>query len=254
MSNVVVLAEDSKRGYWADHNYSRRSVANEEEPFLGWDKMVSLCNRLFGDKNKVLLATIFLTGGRITEVLNLRKSNFYISSDSITVKNMSLLKNYDKKGSWTEWKKKEDLPTNELRRLYKFDDEKDMWFRNRFYTEGVDTVRKKYAFPIDEALTHYLLDWLDIRKDEDYLFYGRNNVKPLSYSQAYKIINNIGYYPHFFRSQRACCLVNYYKFDISQLMEWFTWTEITTAQRYFRTGSDNLLNIMQNKSNGIKEN
>jgi len=67
---------------------------------------------------------------------------------------------------------------------------------------------------------------------------------PLSYSRAYAIICKTGTHPHYLRSQRASCLVSFYNYTVSELMEWFTWMEITTAQLYAQHGDTKLFNKM----------
>jgi len=91
-------------GYWATHEYSRGSILRDVNQFCGWEllqKIIQECNNTnyyrMGDslrkRDKALIATLFETGGRISEVLALRTSNFRISPERTLVTGMIVVKN-----------------------------------------------------------------------------------------------------------------------------------------------------------------
>lgn len=74
-------------GYWADHPYAnpalnhpykRHSVAEVEE-FVGWGKLKLICEASYRPSYRALPAALFETGTRISEAIQLRRSNFDLS-------------------------------------------------------------------------------------------------------------------------------------------------------------------------------
>ena len=93
-----------KEGYWANHDYHRASVLRDIDEFCGWEflnRLILECNDtnyyrkpdLLRDRDKALIATLFETGGRISEVLALDKRNFKILPERVLVTGMIVLKN-----------------------------------------------------------------------------------------------------------------------------------------------------------------
>jgi len=52
---------------------------------------------------------------------------------------------------------------------------------------------------------------------------------------------------HFFRSQRACCLVSEYGFQLHELLDYFSWEHIQTAMDYAKKGWRGLAEKMLRK-------
>jgi integrase len=193
---------------------------------------------------------LFLTGGRVTEVLNLKKEMFKPGTlpdgtRFVTVKNMLLEKRYKKVG-----KKYLDEDGN-----------------NRFKTEKLIATRMPFSFRIDEPLAPILLDWIE-KSPEGLLFPSpyhhkgeKKGERPLTRNWAYKYIrfldriipnslkealgmnepfikngvqvgDSLHLWCHWFRSQRASQLARDYHFDIQELMKYFSWTKVETALRY----------------------
>lgn len=224
--------------YWSNHKYTRRSVEQDVTRFVGFNKLKTLAQKVpeynFA-RNEALFTTIFLTGGRINEVLPLRKRNFAVKDDEVIVTDMPLEKRYDKTGTWTEWVA--EKPTNELKRLYEFDEEKGKFHRRRYNTEKKYEIRKEFRFSTDEPFADMLISWLD--KTEDQLFSGYN--PQLSYATAYRIITATGFYPHWLRAQRASCLIVEYGWKMEMMMEWMGWEELSTARHYAKFGPSELV-------------
>jgi integrase len=234
----------SRAGYWnysLGHHYTRRSVEKDVVEFAGWEKLQSLLVKVPQynvERNKALFVTTFLTGGRISEVLELMEKNFSVDKQhqQVTVKDMKLLKRYEKTGSWTEWV--DEKPHNKLARLYKTDARQDKFFRNRYNTENKPTTRGEFRFSTGEKFADILVSWLG--RSKDYLFPG-NSRNHLGYSRAYKIITATGVYPHWLRAQRASCLIKEYGWPMEMMMEWMGWEELSTARHYAKYGPGMLI-------------
>lgn len=230
----------NKFGNW--RKYVRLNVEEFVEEWIGWEPLISLIGHAKNERNKAFLATLFLTGGRVTEVLSLRKENFEIREFEglIVVRGMRLLKRYRKVGEIEENGKK------------------------KWITEKLVKTRKPFPILLNEPLTHILLDWLD--KVKTLLFPSPYNPgRPLTRFWAYKLIRKIDstisenlreklglnkpftingervsdrihLWPHWFRSQRACQLVSDYGFQLHDLIDWFSWEHVETAMRYSKRG------------------
>jgi integrase len=199
-------------------------VAKDVTEFVGWEGLILLANAL-EEEGRALFSTAFLTGGRITEVLELTADNFIFTDDFIRVKRMPLKKRYSKTGEWVEWV--DERPTNTLRRLYHWDIEKGAWFRKRYETVRREEFRAEFAFPRSEPLVPILIEWVEAKEDK--LF-------QMSRFKAYRIMKEIGIYPHWLRAQRASCLIAFWGFTMEQMMEWMGWEELTTARHYGKMG------------------
>jgi hypothetical protein len=217
--------------WWSTHQYRRRAVT-QIEGFAGWTKIVGLVERAqsreyFGRRDGALLATLFLTGGRVSEVVRssfptesgelveygLKKSNFRVDGDFVVVERMRVLKQYSTLDTW-------------------FDRETGM----KVHRTDRSLVFRNFAFPKDEPLVYVLTGWLETLGPDDYLF-------PLSSRHAYRIVvqTDRGVWPHWFRSQRASQLAMEYGFGLNQLMRFFLWMDLATAQRYARLSVQDLM-------------
>jgi len=234
-------------GYWKDHllhPYKRRAVERDVVQFDGWEKLVELCNRLESNRDKALFQAIFSTGGRINEVLSLKKENFAVGYEDkyLLVQNMTLSKRYLKTHEYQEWI--DSLPETRLKRLYKFDEEKKQYSRRRFETEKVNAIRSPFVIPLNEPLMPKFLE--QIEASESYLFIGRSTEKPMSRNWAYKIITKTGLYPHYLRGQKASCLIAFYGMTMEEMMEYMGWEEIGTARHYAKMGIKGLSKHFEN--------
>ena len=231
-----------KQGYWAIHDYARRSVKDIED-FHGWGPLSKLFKRIQKKENHIkanLYGAGFCTGGRASEVLTLRKNQIREKEDLIEVRRMPVLKRYEKQSH--SWEYVETPPETHLGKLFEWDPDKELFKRKTYETERLYEYRT-FSFPSNEPLAIKLLEYLD--EADDLLFPGRAsdeifpelNGKHLSYSTFYRIIADAGYHPHWLRAQRASCLVLEYDYDLAPLMAWFRWEDIQTAMRYVRMGT-----------------
>lgn len=217
-----------------------RSVEEDVEGFCGWPFLLQLVQVAPTPFLQGLMAALFETGGRISEVLALRKENIVLSQsnvktvpDVIVVSHMPLLKRFKKVGKVKKWKcaghcrkRWADQPTQEEYQVHKIE-EYEGWI-----TQPVKEFRT-FPFRADEPLAPFLTSWIKHCKT-DYLF-------PLNRSTAYVRIQKAGaklnqeipfcnirsgqIYDHWFRAERACQLSFDYGFDDRDLDEFFGWKE-----------------------------
>ena len=231
------------------------------EGWVGYQPLLELIELAGTPREQAFLSALFLTGGRVSEVLALKKSMFEIRKRErvIVVRNMPLLKRY--------------------RKLSEVKDEEG---RRKWVTEKLQKTRKPFPIPLKEPLTPYLLNWIEawieaIPEEDGLLFPSPYRVgKPLSRFWAYHVIRGLDnrltpelrqklgldkpfvvdgkvvkdklhLWLHFFRSQRACCLVSEYGFQLHDLIDWFSWEHIQTAMDYAKKGWRGLAEKMLRK-------
>lgn len=241
-------------------------MEDDVKKFIGWKGLADLITQFRGSKrkrNQWLFATAFLTGGRITEVLNLKSENFSLKEDRIVVSEMPLEKIYKKKGEYWEELTEKELEKKvapSMRRLYSYDDNREVYRRKRFETEkDENAVRREFSFPRNEPFSELVIDCF--RNKEGLLFPSPKVEGPLSRQQAYNIMreigkeitNGMGLYNHWFRAQRASCLTSFYNMRQEKMMEWMTWEHEQTARRYGKMGEVKLAGIMKKKQADIPE-
>ena len=222
--------------YWKDHidEYNKRSMSDIDR-FIGWDTLMMLIeecehtkykpspawdidpfdysNRLI-NRDQALIATLFLTGGRVNEVVPLRKNQFEIHPLSLQVRNMRILKRYKKLSHTVDEQGHKHYETETIAA-----------------TRGIVPIN--YAEPLVPVLLKYL------KTVDDYLFPSPHQKRDhISDTRAYQIVTKIGkrlgveVWNHWFRSQRASQLATEYSFDLHRLSDWFKWTQLDTARIY----------------------
>ena len=77
--------------YWSTHKYKRRSTMSISH-FCGWDTLLNLIRSCPNILLQGLIATLFETGGRATEVLSLTTNQFVDKGTYIVVRGMLVLK------------------------------------------------------------------------------------------------------------------------------------------------------------------
>ena len=242
-----------KVGYWAKHDYHRLCVKDFVEEFCGWTALKQLIMGYAAQgRDQAFLTTLFLTGGRVSEVLALQKQNFEVrqAEGLILVRNMPLLKRYKK------------LSVNLDREGHK-----------KWVTQKLIKTRKPFPIRLAEPLTPILLEWLD--KTEGLLFPSPYKIGfPLSRHWAYHLIRTLDskiprdlkedlglnkkfikdgveisdtlhLWLHWFRAQRASQLVSDYGYEVIDLIDYFSWLRYDTALTYARKGWRGLADKMQ---------
>jgi len=221
-----------KEGYWKTHKFERRSVEDlARKKFCGWNvllEMIDACDDptrynpqdypLMKERDKALLAAIFETGGRLSEVLQLRKEMFSIGEEWISVKGMPVLKHF---------------------RRIKDDD------GNTVKTKTIKTTRE-FTFRRAEPLAEILVAWIDLYAT-NYLFPSKTKKrKTLSYQRAYQIVTEIGKkigfdcFPHRLRSERASQLCSEYGYQLQTVMDFMAWESIKVAKDYVHSSLEDM--------------
>lgn len=197
-----------------DLKKSKRSV-EEVESFCGWDYLLKLVEKCSSERDRALISALFETGGRVSEVLELKKDNFIVQDPYVVVKAMPVIKRYKKIKEYIDKKGKK-----------------------RWITESKKATR---TFPIHlkEPLCPLLLDY--VKKSETMTLFNISRV------QTYRIIKNLdeNIFPHWFRAQRASQLALEYGFDIHDLIDFFNWKNVQIAAHYSHMGWKGLANKMR---------
>ena len=214
------------RGWWVKHNYERRSVFRDIEEFCGWPTLMQLVEACETPLERAFIATLFLTGSRVSEALQLEGRHFEGVPEEglIIVRGAPLLKRFkkiseDPDGSWE--------------------------------TEAVEAYRRPFPILTAEPLAPYLMERLGQTRG-GYLFPSpRRPGKPLSRFWAYKLAGRlqeatgVECWPHAFRSWRASQLVSDYDFEVLDLLDFFGWVKHDQAVGYARRGWRGLASRMR---------
>jgi len=225
-------------GYWKTHPYRRLSVEIVEE-FCGWKTLQEIVDHAGSERNRAFIVTMFKTGGRVSEVLLLRKRNFELlpAQRVIVVRDMRVLKRYRKIGEYI-----------------------DEEGRKRWQTVILEEHRKPFPILVDEPLTDIMLAWIQKLPGEESLLF-ESPVKPgmpLTRIWAYRMLRKlyaklptnlksrlgfirkgreIGHlFNHWFRAQRASQLVFEYDYGVLDLLKYFSWQKHDTAVHYAQKG------------------
>jgi len=81
-------------GWWTTHEYKRRSTRSISY-FCGWKSLLGLLGKCTIEIERALIATLFETGGRASEVLSLRSDQFVDKGTYILILGMPVLKQKD---------------------------------------------------------------------------------------------------------------------------------------------------------------
>jgi len=202
---------------------------DEVEGFCGWEFLLSLTTVFDSPMYMGFIATLFETGGRISEVLQLRKTHFNLGlhPELIVVEHMPVLKRY-------EFVEKKPDPT-----------------RKRGFRWVTKKKRDYRFFPIrrDEALVSYMLKWLEMAPTDKLFQFSRVNAF-LKLRKAGEILNrsipftkhrfkdrslrSSEIFPHLLRAERASQLASEYSFDVYGLRQFFGWKprKLDMAEKY----------------------
>ncbi|MDH5448428.1 MAG: site-specific integrase [Candidatus Bathyarchaeota archaeon] len=218
-------------GYWATHEYSRRAVVDlDGKEFCGWGALAKMCEaamdasrytweqKFLCQRDRALVAILFLTGCRAEEVARLRKSMFSFDEEWIYGKGIPVVKSWryiDNKKTREEKQARGEKPR----------------------TKSLQKTRE-IVFPRREPLSELLIEWLD--QVQDYLFPSKfhRHRKHLSPIRAYQIVTDLAkrtgfdMWPHRIRSERASQLGSEYGYRTRDIMRFFAWESEKTARRY----------------------
>lgn len=227
------------RGFFEEEeekNVKTHSVKVDVQAFCGWGFLLKLMS-VASPFLQGLIAGLFGTGGRISEVLALRRDNvdLTLNPEVVIVKQMPLVKRFEKVGEVKKWKcvnhcnkRWDEKPAPLEYRLHKVKEYKG------WVTKPLNDHR---TFPIrlSEPLTPYFVAWYEKVN-------GKNTpLFPISRTDAFLKVRGIGeklnmripfstihsseLYDHWFRAERACQLAFDYGFGKGDLNEFFGWKE-----------------------------
>jgi integrase len=202
---------------------------DEVEGFCGWEFLLRLVTVFESPMHQGFIASLFETGGRISEVLQLRKTHFNLGlhPELIVVEHMPVLKRYELVEKKPDQTKK----------------------------RGFHWVTKKKSdyrfFPIrrDEALVPYMLKWLEMAPTDLLFQFSRVNAflklrrageilnKPIPFTKHRskdRPLKSSEIFPHLLRAERASQLASEYGFDVYGLRQFFGWKprKLDMAEKY----------------------
>jgi len=223
----------------------KHSVEDDVESFIGWKKLLEFVGKAENPNERNLIAFTFETGGRISEVLQLRTDMFRVCKDTepkvLIVEKMPLSKRYKKVKELRECSQCHFL--NELGPTNCAKCSGTLWTsKKRFETEKLDKNRKPFVVFCNEPLTQIMLRALvqHIRERQPFIFLNKNTKRPFTRVWAYKVLRRVGdatgiyLYPHRLRAERASHLGVSLKAE--SLLEYFSWESWKTAKRYAKKG------------------
>ena len=235
-------------------NYKRRSVENDVRDFAGFEEILKHWNQMKALPLAFMpqfYATAFITGGRLREVLDLKRENFVGfskigSAEVVQVNGMKLLKHYsredyiDEQGNnlgMTWFERVDERPNNATRRLFYLKDGK--WERKRLGTKPLALTRNPFFGILNESLDSTLhgewVDWIKQKEKGEILFPSpRDTKKNISGVYLWKKFNDLGIWPHWMRAQRASCLAVIHHWNLEQIKTWYSWEKLETAAHYAR--------------------
>jgi len=192
---------------------TKRSV-QEIQSFCGWDYLESIVNAASNPRDAALVAALFETGGRVSEVLALEGRMFKDMDGYVVIEGMPILKQYDVLAKYQEGG------------------------RNRWLTRR-RKVYRTIPLPKSERLVPPLVEYVR--------WVGRGRLFPFGRQHAHRIVTRIDpkVHPHWFRAQRATQLVVEYGFDVVHLQQFFGWQKPESAIHYTRLGWKGLARMMQ---------
>lgn len=232
---------------------STRSV--KELEWVGWNRIKELVEKTYsvefeyGDQEfkrkyaRGLILVGFKTGGRISEILNIRADDFSFDGEFWTI-TLPLEKRYNQtEAEVRKWKCERcnrrwmDKPTEIINRsaaepllscsnggYHKVTDYVGYETEKLFESRDIEFHSSE---PLNEELKEYVLSC-----DNRLFPHPYHPEKPMKRAYAYTLINETDdeIWPHWLRAQRACQLADELGFDLEARQEWFKWE----GQKYAR--------------------
>ena len=213
--------------------------------FFGWDELKRNAWLAEGNRARLAYILLFKTGGRVSEVLTLTRKHFQLdfSPNNMMVKGMLVEK------------QKKQFPVMSADGKPKL--KKDG--KPLTKTQSVKDYRN-FAIRKEEPLSAELIKYLETVKEKDWNvpLIEYSSGKTVSRNQVYYDMAKIGMnipigvnkedwfrykgdiYPHLLRGMRASCLVQYYKYGVYQMMNWFGWKSSDMPSQYIKMRAEDL--------------
>ena len=209
-------------------NYVKRG-AEAVTRFCGWRDLFKFLSKCDTPITGALFATLFETGCRISEGLQLDSSMFVENTDTLRIYSVPVLKKNHKLGKKRISKELQVILTPEqLERLDQYYEE----------TKPQDKPKKEVfrtiPIPKKEPLVEAMMNW--VHEQDGLLF------PDLDRFEAYRMINGVddAWWLHRIRSERATQLTIEYNYTIQDLMKFFNWSSPNIAARYVRLNPSDL--------------
>ena len=192
-------------GWWATHEYKRRSIKKQYKDWPGWTRFMMIfagADRAPHPEDSKKYATIlFETGCRISEVILLKKDMFTWNDGAVIGWHVPVLK-----------KKGETDATREV--MIKLDERNPLGYALVEYLEACET---EYLLPGLVPFSRAVRP-------------GAHASRKTCYNRITEMHKDL--FPHILRGYRAGMLVNERNFSMRQLMGWFDWKSADMATHY----------------------
>jgi len=209
-------------------NYVKRG-AEAVTRFCGWNNLIKFLGSCDTPEKGALFATLFETGCRISEALQLESNMFMDAKDYIRVYSVPVLKKNHKQS-------KKEIP-DELRIILTPDQltRLDQYYEdNKPPDKPKKDVFRTIPIPKKEILVPAMMSW--VHEQNGLLF------PDLDRFEAYRWINGIddAWWLHRIRSERATQLTIEYDYTVQDLMKFFNWSSPNIGTKYVRLNPSDL--------------
>ena len=221
----------------------RRQRELKKQSIPGHQEMISIMGRLDTLQEQALFAMAYLTGGRISELVEtpFLRQNKYIWVDSL-----------DKNGNKSKKVKRNENGSplvEEVIRIpidypgilkcdvnYEKLKGKDLLIISMANRKNKNFTKKRVPIPIFHEKDFVLVinEYMKTLKDDEQLF-------PFKQWRAGVILAKIGMNPHFLRDIRLTHMVTIYGYNAFQLTKFAGWANVSPAERYVRLGLGDLV-------------
>jgi len=175
--------------------------------WIGWDKLMQYYRKCPSDVHKKVFCFLFETGGRVSEVITLKRRQFRHNEYSVVVDKMPVFKYRLRKG----------VRKNVTRDVFIRRDRLNPLAEDLI--DFVDECGTSFIFPRRTSLTSEIVP-------------GKHTSRVRIYNLTTEISKDL--FPHWFRSMRASFLVYVRRFNIFELKQWFAWKSMDTPGSYVR--------------------
>lgn len=182
----------------------------KEERVISIEKVIELAQSIGNIRNRSLFVLTYLTAGRIQEIVRKKNKKTGEIRPSIRKSDVSIV---EKDGI-------KILLINIRNQKHKTRKRKDI---------PVPLDRRENALLFNE-----ITDYLNTLKNEEEMF-------PVSYQYAYKVISKLGFNPHWIRHIRLTHLVTKYGYKEHQLRVYAGWTDSRPAKSYIEMNWEDLI-------------
>ena len=194
---VVPIVKPQRKPKTTRLGFVRRSV--EDVPaWIGWQRMLTYYNGSPSQLHKNIFTTIFETGGRVSEVIELKPDMFVWNDEAIKVVGMIVKKHRKHKRRDFLIKIEDNLLAKDL-------------------ISFVSSCKTKFLFPKGEPFTGRII-------------FDQHTSTTRIYLKVLEISGDL--WPHYLRAQRASFNVFVRKMNLFQLMDWFKWKGTDTPAHY----------------------